>query len=87
MVVMFDNTNDNIDLRGRMMEVKVHQFLEGPIDQGDKWALLCMVEEKGLLFDDEIYFKDFNEAYNFMNKLKSSVEPILHEKETSLWIH
>ena len=38
-------------------------------------------------FDDEIYFKDFNEAYNFMNKLKSSVEPILHEKETSLWIH
>ena len=70
-----------------MMEVKVHSYIDGPIDQGDKWSLVCMVEEKGMVFDDEIYFKDFNEAYNFMNKLKSSVEPILHEKETSLWIH
>ena len=69
------------------MTVKVHHYLDGPIDQGDKWALLCMVEDKGLIFDDEIYFNDFNEAYNFMNKLKQSTTPILHEKETSLWIH
>jgi len=70
-----------------MMEVKVHSCIDGPIDEGDKWSLLCRVEEKGLLFDDAIYFKDFNEAYNFMNKIKDSPYPILHEKETSLWIH
>ena len=69
------------------MQVKVHQYLDGPIDQGDKWALLCRIEEKGLVFDDELYFKDFNEAYNFMNKIKQADMPILHEKETSLWIH
>tara|TARA_Y100000022_G_scaffold176412_1_gene165692 strand:+ start:494 stop:703 length:210 start_codon:yes stop_codon:yes gene_type:complete len=69
------------------MQVKVHSFIVGPIDQGDKWVLVCEVEEKGMIFDDEIPFKDFTEAYNFMNKLKSSSEPILHEKETSLWIH
>jgi len=48
------------------MQVKVHQYLEGPIDQGDKWVLLCMIEEKGLVFDEELEFKDFNDAYNFM---------------------
>ena len=69
------------------MQVKVHQYLEGPIDQGDKWILLCMIEEKGLVFDEELEFKDFNAAYNFMNKLKQSTTHILHEKETSLWIH
>lgn len=69
------------------MQVKVHQYLDGPIDQGDKWILLCMIEEKGLVFDEELEFKDFNDAYNFMNKLKKSTTPILHEKETSLWIH
>jgi len=69
------------------MQVKVHQYLEGPIDQGDKWILLCMIEEKGLVFDEELEFKDFNAAYNFMNKLKQSTTPIFHEKETSLWIH
>tara|TARA_B100001057_G_C22686287_1_gene885844 strand:- start:882 stop:1091 length:210 start_codon:yes stop_codon:yes gene_type:complete len=69
------------------MQVKVHQYLEGPIDQGDKWVLLCMIEEKGLVFDEELEFKDFNAAYNFMNKLKQATTPILHEKETSLWIH
>ena len=46
-----------------------------------------MIEEKGLVFDEELEFKDFNAAYNFMNKLKQSTTPILHEKETSLWIH
>ena len=50
------------------MQVKVHQYLDGPIDQGDKWILLCMIEEKGLVFDEELEFKDFNTAYNFMNK-------------------
>ena len=69
------------------MQVKVHQYLDGPIDQGDKWTLLCMIEEKGLVFDEELEFKDFNDAYNFMNKLKQSTKTILHEKETSLWIH
>ena len=46
-----------------------------------------MIEEKGLVFDEELEFKDFNTAYNFMNKLKQSTTPILHENETSLWIH
>ena len=74
-------------LKGYKMQVKVHQYLEGPIDQGDRWILLCMIEEKGLVFDEELEFKDFNAAYNFMNKLKQSTTPIFHEKETSLWIH
>ncbi len=74
-------------LKGYKMQVKVHQYLEGPIDQGDRWILLCMIEEKGLVFDEELEFKDFNAAYNFMNKLKQSTTPILHEKELTLWIH
>ena len=58
MVAILANTNDNIEyfhkrdsvfkhrFKGRMMEVKVHQYLDGPIDQGDKWSLICMVEKR-----------------------------------------
>jgi len=69
------------------MMIKVHQYIDGPYDHGDKWTLLCEIEEKGLLFEDEVPFKDFNSAYTFMNQIKTSVEPIIYNTESYLWVH
>jgi pterin-4a-carbinolamine dehydratase len=67
--------------------IKVHQYIDGPYDHGDEWTLLCQIEDKGLVFEEEVSFKDFNSAYNFMNKIKASTQPILYDTESFLWVH
>lgn len=67
--------------------IKVHHYIDGPYDHGDKWTLLCLIEERGLIFEEEVVFKDFDKAYNFMNKLNKSTTPIMYDTESYLLSH
>lgn len=55
---------------------RVHQVLDGPYETSRDWYLVCIVEEEGKIFTDEVYFNSFNEAYKFMGKLEQSIEPL-----------
>lgn len=57
--------------------IKIHQVIDGPFEYAECFTLDCLIEQEGDVYEDEIAFETFNEAYNFMSKVERSVEPIL----------
>lgn len=65
---------------------KVHRVLDGPTEDEDglHW-LNCRVEgdketnPKNVMFDEEIPFPTFDEAYNFKNHFLRSIDPLIVE--------
>lgn len=57
--------------------IKVHQVIDGPFEYPEYFTLICLIEQEGEVYEDEVPFETFNEAYNFMSKAERSVEPIL----------
>lgn len=64
-----------------MTKLKVHRVIRGPIEDPeyeDSWFNNCLIEIEGdtELVEDDIYFDDFDEAYNFMKHFDTSIDPI-----------
>jgi len=55
--------------------LKVHQVIDGPYEFLDHWSLVCLVEYEGEVYEDELPFETFNEAYAFMTKTERSEYP------------
>lgn len=68
--------------------IKVHRVLDGPYEDEDgNYWLNCRVEDpqernpSKIMFDEEIPFVSFDEAYEFQKHFYRSIEPILIEFE------
>lgn len=58
----------------------VHRVVEGPFEDPEgKVTLVCLSELNGEVFNNELYFPDFNTAYKFKNEFYGSIEPIVLE--------
>ena len=64
--------------------LKVYNIIEGPIstydipdwDEEHGWMVVCLVEqENGSIFEEEINFTTFNEAYELVKWFKSQIIP------------
>ena len=66
---------------------KVHKVKDGPYqdEEDGMWWLLCWVEDcdpedsDDAMFDEEVPFSTFTNAYNFKGHFESSIDPILIE--------
>lgn len=56
--------------------LKVHQVIDGPYEYAECWTLVCLVEHEGEMYEDELPFETFNEAYSFMSKMDRSDYPL-----------
>lgn len=56
--------------------IKVHQVIDGPYEYPEYFTLVCLIEEDGEVYEDEVPFETFNEAYKFMSKMERSTEPL-----------
>ena len=60
----------------------IHRVLNGPLtDDEDNILCLCLVEDDGELYEEEIIFEKMEDAMSFTNHFKSSIEPITLEYE------
>ena len=59
----------------------IHRVLNGPLeDDEDNILCLCLVEDDGELYEEEIIFENMKDAINFCDHFKSSIEPIVLEQ-------
>jgi hypothetical protein len=59
----------------------IHRVLNGPLtDDEDNILCLCLVEDDGELYEEEIIFEKMEDAINFSDHFKSSIEPIVLEQ-------
>jgi hypothetical protein len=57
--------------------MKAHRVINGPLEDEDGLIIcVCLVEDDGELYDEEIYFESMAEAIVFANHFKTSIEPI-----------
>lgn len=56
--------------------IKVHQVIDGPYEYGEYWTLVCLVEQEGETYEDEVPFSTFGDAYSFMTKLERADYPL-----------
>ncbi len=71
---------------------KVHKVKDGPYqdEEDGMWWLLCWVEDcdpedpDDVMFDEEVPFSTFTNAYNFKKHFESSIDPILIEFRTGM---
>ena len=74
-----------VDVYENVATFKVHKVKDGPYEEGDMWLLLCWVEDcdpedpDNVMFDEEVPFSTFTNAYNFKKHFESSIDPILIE--------
>lgn len=61
------------------METRVLRLLSGPIQYDEHWGIVCMVQYNQEFSDAEIYFRTFNEAYEFESFYKNNVGSITLE--------
>lgn len=59
--------------------LKVHQVIDGPYEYAECWSLVCLVEYEGEMYEEEIVFDTFNDAYNFMTKMDRSDYPVPYD--------
>ena len=60
----------------------IHRVLNGPLtDDEDNILCLCLVEDDGDLYEEEIIFEKMEDAMAFCNHFKSFIEPITLEYE------
>lgn len=64
-------------------EIKIHKVIEGPFedDEEDGYWCLCLAEDDGELYDIEIFFDEFDEAYTFKMHFTKSINPIIMETD------
>ena len=55
----------------------IHRVIQGPMEDEDGNILcLCLVEDDGDLFDEELYFETILDAITFSHHFRMSIEPI-----------
>lgn len=59
--------------------MKVHQVIDGPYEHSEFWSLVCLVEYEGGMYEEEIVFDTFNDAYTFMSKMDRSEYPLPYD--------
>ena len=60
----------------------IHRVLNGPLEDDEENILcLCLVEDDGELYEEEIIFEKMEDAINFCDHFKVSIEPIVLEYE------
>jgi hypothetical protein len=66
-----------------MAVIKIHRIVDGPFDDDDDlWYNICLVEmPDGRIENAQIDYPDFDDAYNDIKKLNSSIYPIEVEVE------
>jgi hypothetical protein len=63
-------------------EIKIHKVIEGPFeDEEDGYWCLCLAEDDGELYDIEVFFDEFDEAYTFKMHFTKSINPIIMETD------
>ena len=79
-----------VDVYENVATFKVHKVKDGPYEEGDMWWLLCWVEDcdpedpDNVMFDEEVPFSTFTNAYNFKKHFESSIDPIIIEFRTGM---
>jgi len=59
----------------------IHHVLNGPLtDDEENILCLCLVEEDGKLYEEELIFDTMEDAMAFCDHFKSSIEPITLEQ-------
>ena len=54
----------------------IHRIVDGPYVEDSGTWLVCLVEEAGEVFVEDVEFIDMNEAYKFKRDLDCSLEPL-----------
>jgi hypothetical protein len=54
----------------------IHRVVDGPYVDDDTCWLVCLVEEAGQIYHEDVEFSSFNEAYDFATEMGMSIYPI-----------
>lgn len=56
--------------------MKIHSVESGPWDDGEYIWNVCKVEKEGKVFDMELFFDSFDDAYQLIRHFSKSIDPL-----------
>ena len=56
--------------------MKIHSVESGPWDDGEYIWNVCKVEKDGKVFDMELFFDSYNDAYELVKHFSKSIDPL-----------
>lgn len=56
--------------------MKIHSVESGPYDDGEYIWNVCKVEDDGKVFDMELFFDSFGDAYKMIKHFAKSIDPL-----------
>lgn len=61
--------------------MKIHTVESGPYDDGEYIWNVCKAEEDGEVFNIEVFFNSFDDAYKMIKHFAKSIEPLEFEEK------
>lgn len=60
-----------------MDQLKIHNVISGPYDDGEDIWNVCLVEADGELEEVELYYDSYNDAYQMVKHFMKSIDPLI----------
>jgi len=60
-----------------MDQMKIHNVISGPYDNGEDIWNVCLIETNGDLEEAELFYDSYDEAYEMVKHFTKSIQPLI----------